>query len=104
MDRYTTKLEPCPFCGGVEISTYSPTCKNTDDYNPDDRAFPVARCLSCYAEVWGSDWDQSSDQRTARAAWNTRTLPPVNGGYMRGQCNCAGDQAVAAAKAYLGEK
>ncbi len=65
-----TELKPCPFCGGCDIVVLPPTCTQTDDYNPLDRAFSIIRCQSCHAEITGKDWDETG--KTAIAKWNAR--------------------------------
>ena len=64
------KLLPCPFCGETAGVLFTPTCDRKTPYNPADRAFPIVRCASCFAEAHGTDWDQRG--KTAIAAWNTR--------------------------------
>lgn len=66
-------LVPCPFCGADSPMVFEPTCNRRSKYNPTDRAAPVVRCLSCYAEAFGEDWDATC--RTAIAAWNRRHVP-----------------------------
>lgn len=67
MDR---RYQPCPFCGGTDISLFKPTCRPETPYNPADRLYPWVRCNTCYAEVVGESRDYAGD--TAAAAWNTR--------------------------------
>lgn len=66
-----SELKPCPFCGCPRILTMAPTCKRNDPYDPADRAMPIARCLECFAEALGENWDATCD--SAIAAWNRRT-------------------------------
>lgn len=66
------ELKPCPFCGSEKVSLLPPTCKPSDPYNPADTLYPIARCGGCYTDVPGKNEDYSSDQRTAREAWNRR--------------------------------
>lgn len=63
---------PCPFCGGEKQMLLAPTCTQRDAYNPNDRAFPVIRCLGCYTDVPGEDWDHRG--MTAWGAWNRRAI------------------------------
>ncbi len=63
-------LEPCPFCGGIDILVIPPNCKRDDPYDTGDHAMPIARCLGCYAEATGENWDATCD--SAIAAWNRR--------------------------------
>jgi hypothetical protein len=51
----------------------APTCTKAAPYDPAHRAFPVAHCGGCNAEVQGKDWDESG--KTAIAKWNTRASP-----------------------------
>ena len=67
------KLAPCPFCGGAAM-TYPRNCNKNTPYNAADRAFPIVRCMACWAEIAGTDW---SEPRTAIAAWNRRA--PLEG-------------------------
>lgn len=69
----TPKLAPCPFCGGAAM-TYPRNCNKNTPYNAADRAFPIVRCMACWAEIAGTDW---SEPRTAIAAWNRRA--PLEG-------------------------
>lgn len=70
----TEKLKSCAHCETTkEPMAFPPTCKKNDSYNPAERAFPVVRCVGCYAQVPGKDWDYSC--KSAIAAWNTRALP-----------------------------
>lgn len=68
-------LKPCPFCGTTKSYVRLPTCKRDDDYDADDRAFPVVRCGECFAEAVGKDWDHKG--RSAIAAWNCRSNPSL---------------------------
>ena len=63
-------LLPCPFCGSKKTSLYEPTCHKDSEYNPIDRAFPLVRCASCWAEIHGDNWDHSG--KSAIEAWNRR--------------------------------
>lgn len=63
-------LLPCPFCGGSDHLVLAPSCTESAPYDPADRAFPIVRCRTCYAEAVGSNWDHSCS--TAIAAWNRR--------------------------------
>jgi len=68
--RAKDALKPCPFCGSCQAFPMGPTCTRTTPYSPADRAYPIVRCLSCYAEAAGKDWDETG--RSAIAAWNRR--------------------------------
>jgi hypothetical protein len=62
------ELKPCPFCGG-DAMAMPRTCDKSTPYDPADRAFPVVRCMTCFAEVQGKNWTGAA---TAIAAWNRR--------------------------------
>jgi hypothetical protein len=62
------ELLQCPFCGG-SAKVFSRTCETHSRYDPMDRAFPMARCDSCFASANGEDW---KGEETAIKAWNTR--------------------------------
>lgn len=65
-------LAPCPFCGHDEPRLSPPTCRPETPYKPNDRLFPIVRCVSCFAEVPGENLDYRG--ATAVAAWNTRPI------------------------------
>lgn len=69
------ELKPCPFCGGENPFLLTPTCTQRDPYNAADRAFPVIRCLCCFTEVPGKNWDHKG--KTAVEAWNRRVIHKV---------------------------
>ena len=71
------ELLPCPFCGGTDHFIFPPSCTEDAPYNPADRASPLVRCRTCYAEVPGKNWDHSC--KTAIAAWNRRSASPSIG-------------------------
>ena len=73
-----SELLPCPFCGGTNVITLSPTCWRSDPYDAEDRAMPVARCMTCFAEVMGETWDATCN--SAIAAWNRRAPISSKGG------------------------
>lgn len=64
------KLLPCPFCGSASVRTFAPTCKRGSEYDPTDRAFPIVRCMDCFAEACGENWDNKC--KTAINSWNLR--------------------------------
>ena len=64
------ELLPCPFCGSERHMNLSPTCDRTTPYNPHDRAFPIIRCLGCFTDVPGENFDATG--KSASAAWNRR--------------------------------
>ena len=68
------KLKPCPFCGHEDASFLPPTCTRRDDYDSGDRAFPLLRCMGCYLDFPGPDWDFSG--QIAARMWNARTESP----------------------------
>jgi len=70
MPKPISEIKPCPFCGEANAFTFPPTCREDSPYNPLDRASPMVRCMSCFAEAYGTAWDQS--KTTAIAAWNRR--------------------------------
>lgn len=70
------ELRPCPFCGGTNILVLPRTCDQNTPYDPNDRAMPAVRCMTCYGEAVGKDW---TGPETAIAAWNRRS-PAVAGG------------------------
>lgn len=67
------ELKPCPFCG-TEGNHYvlGPTCRRSDPYDPNSRAFPIVRCAGCFTDVPGKDWDISN--ASAIEAWNRRAV------------------------------
>lgn len=67
------ELLPCPFCGGTKQVVLTPTCKETDAYDPRDLAAPIIRCFGCYADVPGKNWDHSG--KSAIENWNRRAHP-----------------------------
>lgn len=66
----TPEIMPCPFCGSEKHMLLTPTCTKDSPYDPNDRAFPMIRCMGCYVDVPGKDWDHNG--KTAREAWNRR--------------------------------
>ena len=68
------KLKPCPFCGHEDASFLPPTCTQRDDYDSGDRAFQLLRCMGCYLDFPGLDWDFSG--QSAARMWNTRAKSP----------------------------
>lgn len=70
-------LGPCPFCGGENATLFPPTCDRKSLYNPADRAAPMVRCMGCYAEAVGTDWDATG--KSAVTAWNRRASLPHAG-------------------------
>lgn len=68
-----TQLQPCPFCGGVNLFLSPPTCRLKTPYNPADRLYPIVMCRTCHAEIAGANEDYRGG--TAIAAWNRRALP-----------------------------
>lgn len=67
----TDEMKPCPFCGSDVIDVFPPTCNPSSPYDPADRAYPIARCHDCLAQVGGTNWDRSCE--SVRAKWNQRT-------------------------------
>lgn len=55
-------MKPCPFCGTSNVLV-SPPMK-------EHRLFPIASCMTCYAEVMGVDGDLTCE--SARKGWNRR--------------------------------
>ena len=72
MNTQKPELLPCPFCGNDNISLFPPTCRENDVYDPNGRAFPIARCYGCFAEAAGDNWDHTPGSLSAITAWNTR--------------------------------
>jgi hypothetical protein len=64
-----SSLALCPFCGS-KAEYYPPSCRERDEYNPLDRAFPIVRCTACGAQTEGENWDHSG--RSAVKRWNLR--------------------------------
>lgn len=61
---------PCPFCGHDEPHFFPPTHSKTDPYDPADRSFAMARCMGCFTDVPGDNFDYT--MKSAIKAWNTR--------------------------------
>jgi len=61
-----TELKPCPFCGCSKVFYVAPY--------PEERYYPIAQCMRCYAQVSGTDHDES--MISAIDNWNTRTTRP----------------------------
>lgn len=58
-------VSPCPFCGSIDITILKPTV---------EKVFPVARCMRCFADVPGENWDKLG--MSAVNAWNRRAAAP----------------------------
>ncbi len=67
-------LKPCPFCGSTDHMVLPPTCDLDSPYDPNDRAFPIIRCMRCFIDVPGKDFDASG--KTAIDHWNRRAPIP----------------------------
>jgi hypothetical protein len=65
-----SEIAPCPFCGGGDIRVLNPTCLRDSPYNRGDRAYPLARCQGCGAEVPGQNWDYTG--MSALRKWQRR--------------------------------
>lgn len=64
-----TTLKPCPFCASTNIVGL------VAYRDSEDRLFPIARCMSCYAQASGKNDDYSQNAKTAVEAWNRRSYP-----------------------------
>lgn len=66
------ELLPCPLCGGV-AHRMPPTASINDPIKDGGRLYPIVRCLNCYCEVGGNNYDET--MHSAIDKWNNRDAP-----------------------------
>lgn len=76
------ELLACPLCGGVALDL-PPTASINDPIKDGGRLYPIVRCLDCYCEVGGDNYDET--MHSAVDKWNNR-CDPVDSSFNPGWC------------------
>lgn len=93
------ELLPCPFCGGV-AHRMPPTASINDPIKDGGRLYPIVRCLDCYCEVGGNNYDYLA--HSAADKWNNRTHYSELLGNMSGRIACLKDFLAEICEVYAG--